>query len=203
VFDELFPRTAYHFDVSALSSTEWQDAMEGEELEHRWTIAVLSDELLRSCASFHGEGDLFASSRFLSKLSIVKGELAMTERRKKTQPIKDSDKAEWKGFLDYRLTDEQLSALDEWKPKPAEVWAEVDAAIAAGFRFTLSYNVKTHLASCTMICDDSDQKYGGYALSSSDEDGALALKMAIFKHTGLERDWTALMDKAPARGKRG
>jgi len=203
VFDELFPRTAYHFDVSALSSTAWRDAIDSEELEHRWSIAVLSDELLRNCASFHGEGDLFSSSRFLSKLSIVKGELAVTERRKKTQPIKDSDKAEWKGFLDYRLSDEQLAALDEWKPKPAEVWAEVDAAIASGFRFTLSYNAKTHLASCTMICDDNGQKYGGYALSSSDEDGALALKMAIFKHTGLERDWTALMDKSPVRGKRG
>jgi len=203
VFDDLFPRTAFHFDTSALTSTEWQDAMVDNDLERRWSIAVISDDLLRWCASFHGEGDLFSSSRFLSKFSLVKGDLAMVAKRKTTQPIKDSDKAEWKGFLDYRLSDEQLVALDEWKPKPADVWAEVDAAIAAGFRFTLSYNAKTHLASCTMICDDAEQKFGGYALSSFDEDGALALKMAIFKHTGLERDWTKLMDNAAVRGRRG
>jgi len=203
VFDELFPRTAFHFDTSALTSSEWQDAMASDDLERRWSIAVLSDDLLRWCASFHGEGDLFSSSRFLSKFSLVKGDLAVVERRKTTQPIKDNGKAEWKDFLDYRLSDEQLAALDEWKPKPSEIWTEVDAAIAAGFRFTLSYNAKTHLASCTMICDDSSKKYGGYALSSADEDGALALKMAVFKHIGLERDWTDLLDRAPAKGRRG
>jgi len=203
LFDELFPRTAFHFDTSALSQTEWLEGLEGDELEHRWSVCLFADDLLRSAASYHGEGDIFVSYRFSSKFALLRGELAMATRRKTTQPIKDTDKAEWKGFLDFRLNDAQLAELDEWKPRPSDIWAEVDAAIAAGFRFTLSYNAKTHLASATMICDDTDKKYGGYALSSSDEDGALALKMAVFKHVKLAHDWTSLLDAAPTRGKRG
>jgi hypothetical protein len=119
--------------------------------------------------------------------------MAMARSQTKRDPIKDDDKAEWKGFLDYRLTEEELVELDNWKPKPSEIWTEVDAAIASGYRFTLTYNAKTHLASCTMIDDSGARESGGYALSSGDEDGALALKMAIFKHLRLERTWASVL----------
>lgn len=204
MFDDLFPRTAFHFDVSALSGAEWLDGLEDDRAALLWSLALFSDELLRSCASYHGEGDLFVSSRFSQKFYLARKELAMARRQTKVKDaIRQEDKAEWVGFLDFRLTDELLGELDEWKPKPADIWAEVDAAIATGYRFTLSYNPRTHLASCTIICDDASKAWGGYALSSSDEDGALALKMAVFKHTKLGGDWSSLLNQPQQRGRRG
>jgi hypothetical protein len=203
MFDELFPRSSLHFDVSALSSVEWLDGLENGRAEILWSIAVLSDELVRTCASFHGEGDLFVSYRFSSRWANLRREIAMAARRKKTDGIRQEDKAEWKGFLDFRLDDALLAELDEWKPRPADVWAEVDAAIAAGFRYTLSYNARTHLASCTMICDDSNKPYGGYALSCSDDDGSLSLKMMVFKHLKLGHDWSTLLSDDKPKGRRG
>jgi hypothetical protein len=203
MFDDLFPRSAFHFDTSALSGAEWLEGLGGDEADLRWSIALLSDELLRSCASYHGEGDYFVSPRFLSKRALLRREISMATKRKVRDAVRQEDKAEWVGFLDYRLDDEGLAALDEWKPKPQDIWAEVDALISSGYRLTLSYNAKTHLASCTLICDDANKAWGGYALSSSDEDGALALKMAVFKHLRLERSWQALLNQPVRRGQRG
>jgi len=203
MFDELFPRTSFHFDVSALHSSEWTEGIDEDRAAILWSIALFSDDLLKSCASYHGEGDIFVSYRFSSKWAQLKGFYAMAARKGKRDGIRQEEKAEWKGFLDYRLDDAGLAELDEWKPRPADVWAEVDAGIAMGFRFTLSYNVRTHLASCTMICDDGDKAYGGYALSSSDEDGALALKMMVFKHVKLGHDWASLMTDDKPKGRRG
>lgn len=203
MFDDLFPRSARHFDVSALHSSEWTDGIEEGRAAVLWSIAIFADELLRSCSSFHGEGDIFVSYRFSSKWGKLRGFYAMATKTKRRDAIRQEEKAEWKGFLDYRLDEAGLTELDEWKPRPADIWSEVDAAIATGFRFTLSYNARTHLASCTMICDDGDKTYGGYALSSSDEDGALALKMMVFKHVKLGHDWSSLMSDEKPKGRRG
>ena len=127
----------------------------------------------------------------------------MARGTKAKDAVRQEDKAEWVGFLDFRLDDAMLAELDEWKPRPADVWAEVDAATQDGYRFTLSYNARLHIASCTMICDNASLKWGGYALSSSDSDGALALKMAVFKHLKLGREWGSLLDQPKPAGRRG
>jgi len=126
----------------------------------------------------------------------------MAGRNKKaTNEVRE--KASWVGFLDYRLSDEELAELDAWKPKPQDIWDVVDEACAGEFRFTLSYNPRLKLSSATMIDDDASRKSGGYALSSADENGALALKMAVFKHLKLGKDWTGLLGHDAPRGKRG
>jgi len=203
MFDELFPRSASRFSSFALSSGEWVDGMSERDLEFQWALALFADELLKRAASYREAKDLFVTSKFMSKFSLFRQERATMASRKKVDPIVQEDKAEWKGFLDYRLSDAELEELDSWKPRPTDVFAEVDAAITTGFRFTLTYNLKTKLASCTIICDDASKRYGGYALSSSDEDGAGALKMAIFKHVKLGRVWDELVGKDVPRGRRG
>jgi len=123
--------------------------------------------------------------------------------RKRNPERNQSERAEWKGFLDLRLNDEQLAALDASKPKPSELFTAVDSIISAGYRFLLSYNNRTKLVSVTLVDDDPDRKTGGYALSSSDEDAAGALKMAVYKHMVLlESDWSRLLDVAP-KSRRG
>jgi hypothetical protein len=127
----------------------------------------------------------------------------MARSQRKRDPIQDNSKAEWKGFLDFRLTDDELNELDQWKPKPSELWIEIDGMIQSGIRCTLTYNAKTHLASCTLIDDSNTRPSGGFALSSADTDGALALKMAVFKHMKLDRTWASLLDKPMPLGRRG
>jgi len=203
LFDELFPRSAAHFDVSALSSAEWRDGMDDNYTQHLWSVTVLADELLRATASFHGTGDYFLTRRHSSRLFLFRQEIAAMANRKPKDAIRDTSKAEWKGFLDFRLTDELLAELDNWKPTPKQIWEVMDKLIASGYRATLSYNPRTHLASCTLIDDDPTRKTGGYALSSADEDGALALKMATFKHLKLGEDWSSLLGHDAPKGKRG
>jgi len=203
MFDEQFPSTSRKFDMSPMSAREWVDNEATNQLLFTWSIWVLSSELMTRLASYRSEGDLWQKQRFYGRVAYLREEFAMARGTAKRDAIKDTDKAEWKGFLDYRLTDEELNDLDNWKPKPTEIWAEVDGAIAAGYRFTLTYNAKTHLASCTIIDDNPTRPSGGYALSSSDEDGALALKMAVFKHVRLDRTWQSLLGKPQLKAKRG
>jgi len=102
-----------------------------------------------------------------------------------------------------KLSDEELAGCDEWKPNAREIWDKVDALITQGFRLTLSYNTKTKLASVTMIDNREKSSTAGYAVSSADTDGALALKTALYKHlTVLGEDWSSILDTTP-RAKRG
>ena len=206
MFDVLFPRSSKRFSSFDLDARSWREGFRGEEFsgdDVQWTLALYADDLMRRLASFHGTGDVFLSYKFYGKLRLFREERAMATKTKVKDGIKQSDKAVWVGFLDYRLSESELEELDAWKPKPSDVWLNVDGAVQTGYRFTLSWNARTHLASCTMIDDDGNRKTGGYALSSSDEDGAAALKMMIFKHLKLQGDWSPLLSVEPSKGKRG
>lgn len=203
MFDEQFPRTSQQFDMTFLDGIAWRNGAIRRELVFTWSQWLISCDLLKAAASFRGEGNLWERTKFFSKVSYLRSEFAMATQRKKRDPIPDNSKAEWKGFLDFRLDEDLLVELDQWKPKPAELWAEIDEMIGAGYRLTLTYNAQRHLASCTIIDDSNTRPSGGWALSSSDSDGALALKMAVFKHLKLERTWLSLLDKPQTFGRRG
>jgi len=113
-------------------------------------------------------------------------------------------RAKWQGFLDYRLTEDELVELDEWKPKPAEIWESVDALMNGNYRVTLSYNPNTKTATATITDDEPTRKSGGWALASSDGDCALAVKAAVFKHFHvLQGSWENLLDLPNTAGRRG
>lgn len=203
MFDDLFPRTAHHFDMFPPSAVNFRSGIADNTILYTWSQWVLSCELLSRAASYRGEGNLWEVQRFYARVSYLRGEFAVARQTKKRDPIPDNSKAEWKGFLDYRLGEDEIAELDNWKPKPVEIWEEVDELINAGYRLTLTYNAKMHMASCTIIDDSNTRPTGGWALSSMDTDGALALKMAVFKHRKLERTWVSLLDKPPTLGRRG
>lgn len=113
-------------------------------------------------------------------------------------------KAKWSGFLDFRLSDDQLADLDDWQPSVAEIWEKVDSVLHDGYKVTLSYNAKYHTATATLIDESLSRRSGGYGLSSSDSDGALALKAAMFKHfVVLQGTWESLLDQPLVAGRRG
>jgi len=203
MFDDLFPTIARKFDIQPPSASQYVEGLSDNSILFTWSHWVLSSELMRSLVSFRGEGDLFQKSKFYQRWSYLRGEFAMARQEKKKDAISDSSKAEWKGFLDFRLTEDELLELDNWKPKPVELWSEIDEMIKAGYRLTVTYNAKTHLASCTMIDDSNTRPTGGFAISSADTDGASALKMAVFKHLKLDRTWVSMLDKPQPLGRRG
>lgn len=202
-FEDQFPSTATAFSVGYPTAAEYQLALREGRGANLQFIAMMSGDLLTKVASHREATDCFSQYMFASRRMLLSLEMGGMATRKKQDNRQSDERPEWRGFLDLRLTEGQLEELDAWKPKPSEVWQSVDLACEAGFRFTLSYNKHTKLASCTMICDDAKSKAGGYALSNADSDGALSLKMAIFKHfVLLQQDWTPLLD-IPPKARRG
>lgn len=203
LFEELFPASAVHFAQEVALVLRGGDTTHTEGRYPSWFCVWVADSLLRRATSWREEWDLFSSYAFSRIFVNFSQERHVCNMTKRKEVIRDDQKAEWKGFVDRRLTDDELAALDEWKPKPSEIWAEVDQLTQDGYRLTLTYNKRTKLSSCTIIDDNPTRKSGGYALSNADGDGALALKMAVFKHVHLlDRTWENLLS-APPRARRG
>lgn len=203
LFDRLFPSIALGFETSLSGTTLWKGETDDAAIERLWLLALSADVLLIRAASYRETFDLFSRPKFWSELYLFsqlrEGSNGMAQKGQRKQ----DERATWKGFLDCRLTEEQLDALDQWKPKPTEVFVTVDEMMADDYRLTLSYNKRTKLASCTIIDDSPARKTGGWALSTSDDNGAAALKAAVYKHnTVLEKDWLPLLDTTP-KSRRG
>lgn len=185
------------------SAAEYRDAVGDGTAFTRMTVAMLAGDLLTAATSHREKDDLFSRYQFGSRRVLLGQEMAKMAGRKPRQAAQSTDKPAWQGFLDLRLTDGQLEELDGWKPKPQEIWDAVDEMTADSYRLTLSYNKNTKLASVTIIDDSPTRKSGGFALSNADTNGALALKMAVFKHKLLlMSDWTGLLD-LPVKSRRG
>lgn len=203
LFDKLFPSTALLFDTSLTATALWKGRQRNWDVDRAWHIALSADILLIRAASYRETFDLFTRPKFWAELYLLsqlsEGENGMATKGQRKQ----EDRAAWKGFLECRLTEEQLVGLDEWRPKPAEVFLTVDEMMADDYRLTLSYNKRTKLASCTLIDDSPSRKSGGWAISTADENGAAALKGAVYKHRiVLEGSWLSLLD-TPPKSRRG
>lgn len=200
--DELFPQSAEKFDCSVAGYSR----VEREWMEHGWQgdfyLHIVSDDLLVRCASWRQRDNLFFSYSFNLLLWQFRTRYANMAGRKAREA--SGKRPEWQGFIDFRLSAEELYALDEWQPAVVEIWEAVDTLMQNKYRLTLSYNSDTKVASCTIMDDDPARSSAGYGLSSSDVDGAGALKAAIFKHfTVLEGSWARLLEQPLKRGTRG
>lgn len=199
---ELYPRTAERFDNSRVAlrrlETEWSD--------HGWLaseyVFAYADDLSVRAAAWCNADNLFLSYRFSILLYKFRAEYAAMAGRKPKESR--AVRAKWIGFLDYRLTEDELSGLDDWTPTTAEIWERVDSLIEGSYRLALSYNPQFKVATCTIMDDDPSRRSGGYGLSSSDGDGAMALKAALYKHFEvLHGTWDSLMDAPLTTGRRG
>lgn len=203
LFERLFPGTALNFDVRLSAATLGIGAEGNANDERIWLAALSADVLLIRAASYRETFDLFSRPKFWTELFLFSqlsgGETGMAAKGQRKQ----EDRAAWKGFLDFRLSDGQLEELDAWKPKPTEIFTIIDQMLADDFRLTLSYNKRTKLSSCTIIDDSPARKSGGFALSTQDDNGAAALKAAVYKHyTVLQGDWLPLLDTS-SKSRRG
>jgi hypothetical protein len=108
----------------------------------------------------------------------------------------DATRGDWKGFVEYRLTQEELTELDGWKCPPAATFELLSRLVFNGYRWTASYNPARKLACVVVTANDESLKWQGYGMSSFDTDCYEAAKMAVFKHFYiLKEDWSLLLDQ--------
>jgi hypothetical protein len=203
LFDSMFPSQVGRFAAFNRGTALWMSQYRNVDPSLLWYFLKEADSLLVRATSWRQPKNLFDSPKFWALLLDFQRERDTVMARTKREKNWSQNKAEWKGFVDRRLSEAELAACDDWQPDAAEVWALVDDLIQARYRFTLSYSSTTKLATVTIIDDDAERKTGGLALATADEDGASALKAALFKHvTVLGGSWETLI-LAPTRGKRG
>lgn len=155
-------------------------------------------------AAFRGEGDLFSTRRMgnvLGNFFIRLEGLPMVRKAEKT--VDKSAAPEWRGFLEYRLTAEELEDLDSWSPDPSEVMEVLHSFLVGGYTFTLSWSAKTGQACFSLRDNNPQSKTAGYCMTTFDADCALALKAGVFKQKIILHDnWEPLLvaGKAARRG---
>lgn len=201
-FRENYPSTAGKFDTSADGFTAWCLSC----ADHNWMpspeVWLLADDLCMLAVSWTQPTGIFYNGKFARYFVRLSQELDKMAR--KTGNNLPPKRAKWQGFIDYRLTEDELTELDGWEPTPAELWEYVHTLMQANCRVQLSYNANTKTASCTITDDEPARKSGGWALTSSDGDCLLALKAAVFKHFHvLQGSWDHLLDAPNSTGRRG
>jgi len=208
-FDKFFPKHAAKFGVNAFDVDRWVAEAEDGGLIVTGQYLLWSADLLKRCASWYEHRNLFAHPSFsLLFNQFREAHSIMTKRSFTRTPA--IEKASFVGFLEYRLNDDQLEALDGWSPSTMDIFGYCDELVRHGFKLSLSYNQNTHLATCSIM--DERKKLpngeknpaGGYMLSTSDSDCSLALKAAMYKHFhALEMSWVALISAPSQGGRRG
>jgi len=195
------PRSAAAFDFSRAGHARWKAEALERGIGDVGIFRAFAEDLLLYCATWYNNHDCITSPRFAARWAIARKELPTMARNAKNNAPK---RADWKGFLDYRLTEDELNELQEWQPTPAEIWESVDTLLQGDYRVTLSYSSATKIATCSIIDDSRERASGGWALSSAHVDGAQALKAAVFKHfLKFNGDWTPLLDAGAPTGRIG
>lgn len=182
------------FHLESKVSQFWRSTDRAERL-----AASLADEQatrgLALIRAFHGEGDAFSTIRIGAAQGSFNYLLENSMGSAKSKPTTTRDSApEWRGFLEYRLTAEELDDLDSWNPDPAEMFERLHAYLVSGYTFTLSWSDRTKQACFSLRDNNPERKSAGYCMTTFDGDCALALKAGVFKQSIiLKDDWTPFL----------
>jgi len=201
VIDDTPPSTT-PFTIPTLITRYKQFYPNTREAERK-RCEVVAERLTDAARNWYHPTDFFYSALAGTRLAHYRKEwIEMATPKGKSREFQ-SNKPEWKGFIERPLTEAELATLDEWKPKPAELFELVHRLLEDGYNLSLSYSQKLKSATCTLKDENPERKSAGYALSSHDTNGYEALKMAMYKHHAcLETDWTSLLG-TPPKAKRG
>lgn len=200
----VFPkRRLEFFHLETAIGQVWRRGDRRQRLE----ASQLDDLAIRALglvSAFHGEGDVFSTRRLANLVGEFFIRLEALPMVKKTErPSNSNATPEWRGFLEYRLSSEELEDLDSWSPDASEVMEALHAFLLDGYTFTLSWSARTGQACFSLRDNNPDRKTAGYCMTTFDADCALALKAGVFKQkVALRDDWTPLLSpgKAARRG---
>ena len=107
-------------------------------------------------------------------------------------------------FLNLRLSEAEMDAMDETKATPAQIMSSLAAVVEGGLAFSLNWNSERETANATFMDKQEASPCKGYALSAFGVDVLDALKILLYKHLNvLGGDWTDLVGKPQSMNKRG
>jgi len=168
------------------------------------TLVYMARELEQCLRSHRQSTDVNTHRRFVLKqlaFDTLWRQFVMAKQQGKPT---DANRSEWKGFVELRLSETQLTELDTWKCPPAATFELLSRLVFGGYRWTASYNPQRKLACVVITANSPDIKWNGYGMSSFDTDCYAAAKMAVYKHFYvLNEDWTLLLDQPDVSRGRG
>lgn len=108
----------------------------------------------------------------------------------------------WKGFKDFRLTNEQINAFVTDGVHDEDLMDLVQASLAEGYKLTFTYNGQSDTYNASMTCNDDKSANFGYTMSSFGPNFYTALGLLMYKHyILLVGDWNNI--PAPQKGGMG
>jgi hypothetical protein len=148
--------------------------------------------------TWYNPTNLFENATAARQLQAAREYLLEMTMARKPDPKPAPTERQWKGFLERRLSGEELEALDQWEATDTDLVEGLVGLLESGYELKLSYNPTTKAACCTLIDRDGTRKTAGWALSTFDTNGPAALKASLYKHlVALEGDWLQLLGQAP------
>jgi len=109
---------------------------------------------------------------------------------------------EFKGFVDFTVSDAEHEAFDEWVKEAEEVlfWKGLMARLEGGYKLSLSADTSNECYIATLICNVHGSADAGYCLTARDDSAFGAMMLLFWKdEVLLKGEW---VKNKGVRGKR-
>lgn len=103
---------------------------------------------------------------------------------------KETKKAEFKGFFNFEMTQEMKDECRQWISSDENIGIELENALASGYKFTLSKDVRNDGYQATMQSNDPSDVNAGLCMSAFGKHWYQACGVVLFKHVVLlQKKW--------------
>lgn len=89
---------------------------------------------------------------------------------------------EWKGFVNYVLSETDKEQYSLWGVDDHDLWLLVAGHQQCGYKLSVSFNAKNDTFNATYVCNDEKSPNKGYCLSAFAPDWYNAVKILAYKH---------------------
>lgn len=124
--------------------------------------------------------------------------MAQVERRKENKQTEKYDKrkstngqADWIGFIDVPLNDDDKAAIRAMRELPAPAWETVWDLVEGGYKLSISFDAQHDLYTFSMTAKRTGDVNAGLTLTGRGASYTGAMCSFVHKHlVKLEGDWT-------------
>lgn len=171
--------------------------------DFHWECYRHAAALDKRLASWYHSTNLFMNAAFTTNLVRFTEGMNFIMAGKRTSKPNNSERPEWKGFIDFTLSDGHLEVFDNMQIDHVATWEQVAGLLESGYRMTHSYNGNNKTFTATLIDNRNDSKTAGWALSAQSDEYRDAINILLYKHLiAMEGDWTEWVNPT-RRAKRG
>jgi hypothetical protein len=112
--------------------------------------------------------------------------------KKQDKPEDKPEKVAFKGFVDYRMSDDVRPAFEVWRDDqaPAKLWEDIHEKLASNYKVTFSFDSYHDAMQVSLTCNDPKHPDAGYCLTARSDTIEEALYTLFFKdQVLLEGQW--------------